>query len=59
MLTSQSPQQKRDTLLHEAIHAVDDTMQLDLSEEQVHSLAGGIYALLSDNPKFARWLIDA
>lgn len=42
--------QMADTLLHECLHALDYTMFLDLEERQVHALAGGLYALLRDNP---------
>lgn len=39
-----------DTILHEAIHALDYHMQLRLTEEQVTGLGAAVYALLSDNP---------
>jgi len=50
--------QLRDTLLHECLHVLDYGLALDLKEEQVHSLACGIYALLKDNPQFAKWLLE-
>lgn len=37
------------TLLHEALHAIDDLVQLDLTEEQVVRLAPALLAFLRDN----------
>jgi hypothetical protein len=48
---AQHPDQQLDTLLHEALHALDHTLKLELSEEQVHALAGGLLALMRDNPE--------
>ncbi len=39
-----------ETLLHEAIHALDYDMQTELEERQVHTIAAGLYGLLRDNP---------
>lgn len=50
---AQHADQKTDTLLHEALHALDHTMSLGLSESQVHGLTGGLLALLRDNPELA------
>jgi hypothetical protein len=50
---AQHPDQQLDTLLHEALHALDQTLRLELSEGQVHALAGGLVALLRDNPELA------
>lgn len=40
---------ERETLLHEVIHAVDESLSLQLTEHQVHALACGLYAVLRDN----------
>ncbi|MCP5015390.1 MAG: SprT family zinc-dependent metalloprotease [Ketobacter sp.] len=56
--TKQDPQQMRDTLLHEVIHSLDETLSLDLTEQQVHALAGGLYGLFKDNPPLTRWLLQ-
>ncbi len=56
--TKQDPQQMRDTLLHEVIHGLEETLSLDLTEQQVHALAGGLYGLFKDNPKLTRWLLQ-
>lgn len=37
------------TLLHEALHAIDDLVSLDLTEEQVTRLAPALHAFLRDN----------
>ncbi len=54
---AQDEQQIRDTLLHEAMHAIDYAMQAGMSEHQVHTMSSGLIALLRDNPKFAAWLL--
>jgi hypothetical protein len=40
---------EEDTLLHEVIHAVDETLGLGLSERQVIALASGLLAVYNDN----------
>lgn len=50
-------EQARDTGLHEAVHAVDHQMHLNLTEEQVIGLGTGILALLRENKAFVRWLL--
>lgn len=50
MEQGQDDQQERDTLLHEAVHAIDYAMALGLKERQVHALSAGLVALFSDNP---------
>lgn len=47
---------ERDTLLHEAIHAIDYCMQLRMSEKQVNGMGTAIYALLMDNPELLKYL---
>lgn len=47
---------EQDTVLHEALHAVDSELNLNLSEKQVRGLATGILAVLKDNPKFYQYL---
>lgn len=47
---------EQDSLLHEAIHALSDYMEIKLKEHQVTKLATGLLALLKDNPKFAAYL---
>jgi len=55
---NQNSQMKKDTLLHEAIHAIDDAMGLNLTEKQVRGLGTAIYALFHDNKHFAKWLME-
>lgn len=47
---------ERDTLLHEAIHAIDYCMQLNMSEKQVNGMGTALYALLSDNPDLIKYI---
>lgn len=49
---------ERDTLLHEAIHAIDYSMQLKMSEKQVNGMGTAIYALLMDNPDLIKYLVQ-
>lgn len=53
----QHPDALRDTLLHEAIHAIDYNGQLEMTERQVHVLATAVCDVLWTNPKFANWLL--
>ena len=51
-INSEYPEtQKTTTLMHEAVHGIDDLMCLGLEEKQVSALANGIAALISDNPE--------
>ena len=47
------------TLVHELIHAADDTLGLGLSEPQVERLTIVFCALAADNKKLLLYLIDA
>jgi len=38
------------SLLHEVIHAVDNHLNIKLTEKQVHKMANGLFEVLSDNP---------
>jgi hypothetical protein len=55
----QDKQQLKDTVVHEILHAIDYSMQLDLEEHQVHTMATGLHAVLSDNPEFSKWLVES
>lgn len=39
------------TLLHEVVHAVDDALDIDLSEEQVGRLTAGLYSVCYKGPR--------
>lgn len=54
----QSTDQARDTLLHEVIHAIDYTNSLEMNEHQVRTLATGLRAVFTTNPKFATWVVE-
>lgn len=53
----QAPDAMRDTLLHEALHAISNELFLELEERQVHTLAAGLLDVLRRNPKFTRFLL--
>lgn len=48
---------EQDTLLHEAIHFLEDAANLELSEKQVTVLATMLLGFFHDNPSFARYLL--
>jgi hypothetical protein len=47
---------EQDTVLHEVIHCVDETLDLELTEDQVTKLATCLLAVLKDNPALAAYL---
>ena len=40
---------KKRTILHEAIHILDDDFKINLNENSVRRLTSGLYAFLKDN----------
>lgn len=42
---------QRETLFHEALHAVDHLLSIGLTEEQVGALSVGLLNLIDDNPQ--------
>lgn len=57
ILEDQPEAEEADTVLHEVIHVIDLTMDLDLTEHQVTALATGLFGTFQDNPEFAAWVI--
>lgn len=47
----------KDTVIHECIHALEDSFKLKLSERQVETLATGLVALFNDNPELTKFLL--
>jgi hypothetical protein len=47
---------EQDTLLHEVMHAVDEAMQLKMSERQICAMASGLLAVLKDDKGFANYV---
>ena len=54
--TGQPLESEQDTMLHEIIHAVDETLGLQMNEYQVTVLATGLLAALKDNPGLRSYL---
>ena len=52
----QCSQQQADTLLHEAMHAVDHEMHCSMSEAQTRRMSTGVLALLRENPMLVAFL---
>ena len=48
--TDASEEQRKATLLHEIMHALDEIYNIGLEEEQVDKLGNAIYMLQKDNP---------
>lgn len=48
----------QDTLLHETIHAIDETLVLKMSERQVSNLASVLLAVFKDNPEYIKWILQ-
>lgn len=44
-------EQKKSTLLHELVHAMDEIYNIELNENQVDKLGNALYMLQKDNPK--------
>lgn len=44
------PEQQQETMLHEVLHVIDESLELQLSEQQISALAHALHALLVDNP---------
>lgn len=47
---------EQDTVLHELLHALDESMGLKLKESQVKGAATGLLAVLKDNPSLVSYL---
>lgn len=43
--------QKKATIVHEAIHALDEMYRIGLEEEHVEKLGNAIYMMIVDNPE--------
>lgn len=43
--------QKKATLIHELIHAIDEMYQISLNEDQVDKLGNGVYMMIKENPQ--------
>jgi hypothetical protein len=56
--TYQCEAQKRDTLLHEVLHAVDHEMNCRMSEAQIRRMATGLLAVFRHNPAFVASLTE-
>jgi hypothetical protein len=48
----------QDTLLHETIHAIDETLVTGMTEQQVSNIASVLLAVLKDNPEFTKWILQ-
>lgn len=49
---------KRETLLHEIIHAISDDRGLNFTEEQVGQFGKGLYQVMKDNPQVMLYIME-
>ena len=47
---------KRQTLLHEILHAFEVNMGYDLTEKQIDSIATQLYYFMKNNPEVVEWI---
>jgi hypothetical protein len=48
-----------DTVLHEVIHAIENSFQLKMNERQVYCMATGLIAVFKNNPDFLEYMYKA
>lgn len=53
---NQHAESKRETLLHELVHAIDEQLDLGMKEHQVHRLAIGLFQVLRENDHLVTFL---
>lgn len=46
-----SEEQKKSTLVHELLHALDEMYSIELEEKQIEKLGNALYMLHCDNPQ--------
>lgn len=46
------------TLLHELLHAIEFSLNIELNHDHLHGVARCLTAVLRDNPPLARWLLN-
>ena len=54
--SGQPLESEQDTVLHEVIHCVDETLGTSMNEYQVTILATGLLAVMKDNQNLLRYL---
>lgn len=47
---------ERNALLHEVLHLLDFSTQLELTEKQITVLANGLIGVFEDNPEFTKFI---
>lgn len=57
VLDNLADDQKRETVLHEVIHALNLALALGLDERQVSALSNGLYALAHGDPEATRYML--
>jgi hypothetical protein len=55
----QTLQQMADTILHEALHAIDFAISAELAESQIAAISSSLFGFLADNPDYIVLLLNA
>jgi hypothetical protein len=58
LLRGMSPAVARTTFLHEVLHFVSDTLDLDMTEAQISGAAAGVQSLLAANPGVLKKVVE-
>lgn len=53
-----APDEERESLLHEVMHAIEYQQGLELKEDQIRQLSIGLFEVLRNNPKLAHYLLE-
>lgn len=53
-----APDEERESLLHEVLHAIEYQQGLTLKEQQVRQLSVGLYETMKNNPKLVSYLLE-
>ena len=48
----------KESMLHEAVHAVDADRQAGITEDQVRKMSLGLYAFIKDNRELVHWIME-
>ena len=57
MSNQTSPMRRRETLLHEVIHTIDERFGVGLTEKAVASLSVGLFEFMRENRDVMRWMM--
>lgn len=56
--TEQGKERRKESLLHEVIHAIEKDMEMEFTEKEVARLASGLFSFMRENPKIVAWMME-